>query len=405
MSDLDNFDICVVGAGLVGLSVANALLDQLPGASVVVVDKEDHVAAHQSSHNSGVVHSGLYYQPGSLKARLCVEGRNAVYETCEREGIPYSRSGKLVVATDPSQIPVLDELERRGRANGLTGLRRLGPGDIAEIEPAAGGIEALHVAEAGVADFPALASHLAGRLVREGGQVRTGTQVTAINSRNDTSVLVGTNLEPISARILVNCAGLQSDLVAVMAGVVPTVRIIPFRGEYYRLADGAADLVRTMIYPVPDPRFPFLGVHFTRRIDGSVEVGPNAILGLGREHYRESGADWGELRSIVSHRGFRRLVSRHWLSGSRELLNSKSTRLYARQARRLVPELKASDLIVGGAGVRAQAVDNHGALVDDFVIEKIGRTIHVLNAPSPGATASIAIGRHIAREVKSIFAG
>jgi L-2-hydroxyglutarate oxidase LhgO len=395
------FDVCVIGAGLIGLATARALTDGLQGVSLLVLEKEATVAAHQSSHNSGVVHSGLYYRPGSLKARLCVEGRDAVYRLCEETGIPFARSGKLVIATHPSQVPALDELERRGKANGLTGMRRLASGEIAEFEPAATGIDALHVPEAGVADFPGIAAHHADRLRSTGAEIVTGAEVTAIAPDGDRVVVEAG--ERFAARALVNCAGLHSDRVATMAGVVPEVRIVPFRGEYYRLAGEAAHLVKTLIYPVPDPRFPFLGVHFTRRIDGSVEVGPNAVLAFGREHYRDARPDWAELRSVLGHPGFRRLARRHWVSGAKEMINSRSTRLYARLARNLVPALRPEHLLPGGAGVRAQAVDAVGNLVDDFVIERAGNTVHVLNAPSPGATASIAIGHHIADQVKPLL--
>jgi L-2-hydroxyglutarate oxidase len=400
MADQARFDVVVVGAGLVGLATARALIDRLDGLSLAVIDKEDGVAEHQSSHNSGVIHSGLYYKPGSLKARLSVEGRRAIYALCEEQGIPYEQSGKLVIATDESEIPALEELERRGRANGLRGLRRVGPGEITEFEPEATGIAGLHVPEAGVVDFPAVAEHHAKALADAGASVITGDEVTAIShTAGGVGILAGDR--SFSARVLVNCAGLQSDLVAALAGIEPAVRIIPFRGEYYKLTPDAEGLVRTLIYPVPDPRFPFLGVHFTRRIDGSVEVGPNAVLALGREHYRGAKADWAEVRSILAHSGFRRLAWKHWRSGTAEMLNSRSTRLYARLARKLVPALRKGHLVPGGAGVRAQAVDRSGKLVDDFVIERAGNTVHVLNAPSPGATASIAIGRHIAAEVES----
>jgi L-2-hydroxyglutarate oxidase len=387
---------------LVGLSVARALTVMFPGLSLVVLDKEGAVASHQSSHNSGVVHSGLYYRPGSLKARLCVEGREAVYALCEAEGIPYARSGKLVIATDHSELPALDELERRGRANGLEGMRRLEPDEMKELEPHATGIAALHVPEAGVADFPAIAAHEARELERAGATITTDSEVTAIEHRVD-GVTVTAGERVFSAGVLVNCAGLHSDLVARLAGVRPGVRIVPFRGEYYRLSESASGLVSGLVYPVPDPRFPFLGVHFTRRIDGTVEVGPNAVLALGREHYRGARPDWAEIRSVLANSGFRRLALRHWRSGAIEMLNSRSTRLYARLARRLIPALTRSDLVRGGAGVRAQAVDARGNLVDDFVIERAGKTVHVLNAPSPGATASIAIGRHIAAQVGPIL--
>lgn len=402
MSEPDRFDVCVVGGGLIGLAVGRALLETHDGISLVVVDKEREIATHQSGHNSGVVHSGLYYKPGSLKARLCVEGRRTLYQLCEETGIPHAMSGKLVIATKPSELAALDELERRGRANGLRGLRRIGPEVIAEIEPHATGLEALVVPEAGVVDFPAVADHHARHLERSGASILLDAEVTAVIHESDgVSVVAGG--QRISAHALVNCAGLHSDRVAAMAGLEPSVRIVPFRGEYYRLADEAAALVKSLIYPVPDPRFPFLGVHFTRRVDGVVEVGPNAVLALGREHYRDAIPDWAEVRSILAYSGFRKLAMRHWISGTRELVNSRSTRLYARQARRLVPALEKNSLIPGGAGVRAQAIDARGNLVDDFVIEEAGKSIHVLNAPSPGATASLAIGRHISKRVEPLL--
>jgi L-2-hydroxyglutarate oxidase len=402
VSSSSRFDVCVVGGGLVGLAVARALVDQFQGISLVVVDKESELATHQSSHNSGVIHSGLYYRPGSLKARLCVEGRRAVYEMCEAEGIPYDRSGKLVIATDPSEIPALDELERRGKANGLVGLRRLGSDRIREFEPEATGLAALHVPEAGVVDFAGIALGQAKVLQDAGVSIATDAEVSGVTHEGD-GVVAMAGEQRFAARVLINCAGLHSDRVATLAGVTPEVRIVGFRGEYYRLRDQAAPLVRSLIYPVPDPRFPFLGVHFTRRIDGTVEVGPNAVLAVGREHYRGARPDWAELRSVIAYRGFRKLAMRNWRSGMAEMLNSRSTRLYARLARRLLPALRPEDLLAGGAGVRAQAVDAKGNLVDDFVIETVGRSVHVLNAPSPGATASIAIGRYIAEQVSPLL--
>ncbi len=403
MSDR-RFDVCVVGAGLVGLAVGRALVAERPGTTVAVVDKEDHVAAHQSGHNSGVVHSGLYYRPGSLKARLCVAGREEVYRVCAEAAIPAERSGKLVIATDPAELAALDELERRGRANGLGGLRRLDLAGIRSIEPEATGLEALHVPEAGVVDYPALASRLAADLRSAGSVVLTGHRVTRIDHTGG-GVVVEAGGERLAARALANCAGLQSDRVARLAGVDPPVRIVPFRGEYYRMDPAAAGMIRALIYPVPDPRFPFLGVHFTRRIDGTVEVGPNAVLAMGREQYRGGRPDWRDTWETLRSGGFRRLARRHWRSGAGELIRSRSRRLYARQARRLVPAVRAEHLLPGGSGVRAQALAPDGSLVDDFVIEQVGSTVHVLNAPSPGATASLAIGRHVAAIVGPLLEG
>jgi L-2-hydroxyglutarate oxidase LhgO len=392
------FDVCIVGAGLVGLAVGRALSDSHPGIGLVIVDKESSLAAHQSSHNSGVAHSGLYYRPGSLKARLCVEGRRELEELCTASGLAYKTVGKLVIATRPKEIPALDELERRGTANGLTGLRRLDGPELREIEPAAAGIAALHVPEAGVVDFPAVAQALAADLTVKGAQVGLERAVESI-VHGDDGVVIRASGQEIRARALVNCAGLQSDRVAAMAGVRSPVRIVPFRGEYYTLAPGAAHLVRALIYPVPDPRFPFLGVHFTRGIRGDVEVGPNAVLALGREHYRGSRPNWSEVRETLALPGFRRLALRHWWTGAGEVIRSRSRALYARSARTLVPAVEPEHLLPGGVGIRAQAVGPDGRLVDDFVIEVAGSTVHVLNAPSPGATASLAIGEHVARLV------
>jgi L-2-hydroxyglutarate oxidase LhgO len=389
------YDVCIIGAGLVGLGTARAITRTHPGVSLVMVEKEPEVAAHQSSHNSGVAHSGLYYRPGSLKARLCVEGRRLLKEYCDETGIPFEQLGKLVIASKPDELPALDELERRGRANGLSGLARLDPNGIARIEPAAVGLEALHVPEAGVVDFPAVAVRLAADLAGQGADIRTGNEVTSIDQTPG-----GTRIhladQEIRARVVVNCAGLHSDRVARLAGVNSTVRIVPFRGEYYTLRPEAQHLVRGLIYPVPDPRFPFLGVHFTRRIDDSVEVGPNAVLALGREHYRGADPDWADLRETIGYQGFRRLLLRHWRTGATEMMRSRSRSMYARSARSLVPAIRPEDLVPGGAGIRAQAVAPDGSLVDDFVIEESGSVVHVLNAPSPGATASLAIGSHVA---------
>ena len=396
------YDVCIVGCGLVGLAVGRALVRDHPGISLLMLDKEDQVATHQSGHNSGVIHSGLYYKPGSLKARLAVSGAKEMYELCQEHAIAHRRSGKVVVASDSSEVPALDELQRRGEANGLSGLRRLGPSGISDIEPAAVGFDALHVPEAGVADYGSVARVLAAEVTVAGAEIRLGHEVTRLAHIGGGAEVVagGTAFE---VKALVNCGGLHSDRVALMAGVDSQVRIIPFRGEYYTLAVAKAPLVRTLIYPVPDPRFPFLGVHFTRRFDDSVEVGPNALLALGREQYRGQGADWGDIGDVMRWPGFWRLAARHLGSGARELINSKSRAQYARLARRLVPQVEATDLLPGGAGVRAQAVDRSGRLVDDFVIETAGSTVHVLNAPSPGATASLAIGRHIAKQVTPLL--
>lgn len=389
------YDVCIIGAGLIGLGVGHAIVERFPGVSVSILEKEPDVAAHQSSHNSGVVHSGLYYKPGSLKARMCVEGGRLLETLCHDEAVPFRRTGKLVIATEAEEVARLDELEQRGRANGLAGLRRLGPEGIREFEPEAVGIDALHVPAAGVVDFPGVARALRRRLEKQGVSIGLGRTVEQIREGVD-GVFVLSSGEELWAGLIINCAGLHSDRLAALAGVKSKIRIVPFRGEYYTLEESQAHLVKSLIYPVPDPRFPFLGVHFTRRIDDSVEVGPNAVLALGREHYRGASVDWADLRETIAAGAFWRLVGRHWWTGSRELLRSRSRGLYARSARRLIPAVRADYLHRGGAGVRAQALARDGRLVDDFVIEETGSMIHVLNAPSPGATASLAIGSHIA---------
>jgi L-2-hydroxyglutarate oxidase LhgO len=399
-----SYDVCIIGAGLVGLGVARALTETLPGIEMIIFEKEAKVATHQSGHNSGVVHSGLYYRPGSLKARLCAEGRTALQEFCLAEGIAFNQSGKLVIATGSSQIAALDELELRGRANGLVGLTRLDAAGLREIEPGAVGLAALHVPEAGVVDFPAVAGRLAEILASGRAEIRTGHLVESVKL-DDRGALIRAAGNEIHARLVVNCAGLQSDRVAALAGVRSEVRIVPFRGEYYTLAPEAAHLVKALIYPVPDPRFPFLGVHFTRGIDGEVEVGPNAILALGREHYRSTRPHWGDLRETLGSPGFRRLARKHWRTGASEMIRSRSRAMYARSARHLVPGVRSQHLVPGGAGVRAQAVAPDGRMLDDFVIEESGPSVHVLNAPSPGATSSLAIGRHVAAIAARHLAG
>ncbi|MCB2223871.1 MAG: L-2-hydroxyglutarate oxidase [Actinobacteria bacterium] len=386
-------DVVVIGGGLVGLATAAALVDA--GRDVAVVEKEGRLGAHQSGRNSGVLHSGLYYRPGSLKARLCGEGRRRMLAFCEAEGLPARVTGKLVVAATPAEIPRLEDLHRRGEANGLAGIERLGPGGIRSREPHAAGVAALWVPETGVTDFAAVAARLGERLAAGGAAIATGARVDAV-AVGDDGVTVRAGERVWEAGAVVNCAGLHADTVARMAGDEPPARIVPFRGEYHVLTGEAAGMVRGLLYPVPDPRFPFLGVHFTRGVDGRVEVGPNAVLALGREHYRGSPADLRGLAEALGYRGFRRLAARNLAGGVGEALRSRSTRLYARRARRLLPALRAAHLRPGGSGVRAQAVFPDGRLADDFVLSGSGRAVHVLSAPSPAATAALPIGEHLA---------
>ncbi len=394
MTSLDgSCDVAVVGGGLVGLASALALAGR--GRTVTVLEAEERVAVHQSGHNSGVIHSGLYYKPGSLKARLCVAGRQALGRFCAEEGIAVQPCGKLVVALQPEELPRLDELERRGRANGLQGVRRLRAEEIRDVEPHAAGIAALHVPETAITDYPAVAQGFARRIEALGGRVVTGARVTGVR-RDGPGLVVETARGAFAASLLVNCAGLQSDRVARLCGVEPGVRICPFRGEYYELVPERCGLVRGLIYPVPDPRFPFLGVHLTRRVGGGVEAGPNAVLALKREGYRWRDVSLRDAAGTLAWPGFRRLVARYWRTGVYEVRRSLLKGTFVRDLQRLVPEIRPADLHRAGSGVRAQALDEKGGLVDDFRIVRSERAIHVLNAPSPAATASLPIGEEIA---------
>lgn len=387
-------DVAVIGGGIVGLATARALVDA--GCSVIVLEAEDRVAFHQSGRNSGVIHSGLYYRPGSMKAQTCRDGREAMYQFCEERGIPHRRTGKLVVATDERELTALDELEERGRANGLVGLRRLSTDDLSEIEPNVSGIAGLWVAETGIADFSAVTEALA-QLVRQGdGQVETGARVRQVRLVNRTVQIRTARLE-VEAAVVINCCGLQSDRLARRYGLDPGVRIVPFRGEYFRVRPQRSDIVRTMIYPVPDPTLPFLGVHLTKGIDGQVEVGPNAVLAFKREGYRRTSVSVRDLSETLAYPGFWRMARRHWRAGVDEFHRSMSPKLFLEAARRLVPSLELGDLTVGRVGVRAQAVGTDGRLLDDFHLVEDDRSVHVLNAPSPAATASLIIGRTVAR--------
>ena len=402
------FDVAIVGGGIVGLATAAALLAGDRKPSLVVLEAEDRLAAHQSGRNSGVIHSGLPYAPGSAKARLATAGRDAMYRFCDDEGIAHRRTGKLVVAVEERELAGLDELERRGRANGLANLRRLGAEELAELEPHAAGIAALAVEETGVVDYADVVRALARRIHAAGGDVRTGSRVTAIGRETNgrgrsTRWAIETLAGAVSARWVVNCAGLQSDRVARLAGHRPEVRIVPFRGDYFELVEERRGLVRNPIYPVADPELPFLGVHFTPLLDGRVEVGPNARPVASRHGYRGEGIDparaVADAASTLAWPGSWKLWRRYWRFGVDEVVRSASRKAFAAAAARLVPEVTADDLVRAGSGIRAQALDRDGRLVDDFHFVFGEREIHVLNAPSPAATASLAIGREIAGKV------
>jgi len=388
-------DAVVIGAGVVGLATALALLHRRPGARVVVLEKEGALAAHQTGHNSGVIHAGLYYKPGSLKATLCARGRWRLERFCEEQGVPFERCGKVVVATREVELPRLDEIERRGRANGLGGLRRITAAELREREPHAAGIAALLVPETGIVDYVEVTRAYAHELERRGGEVLTTARVTKIASRAG-GIVVESTAGDFESRALIACAGLESDRIARMAGLTIGVAIVPFRGEYWMLSPARRDLVRHLIYPVPDPAFPFLGVHFTRRIGGGIEAGPNAVLALAREGYSRASFRLMDVCDMASWPGFWRMASKHWRMAAFEQARSLSRSAFARACAVLVPDVRADDLVPGGAGVRAQAVARDGSLLDDFAIAEDARMVHVLNAPSPAATASLAIGEEIA---------
>ncbi|MBV9945551.1 MAG: L-2-hydroxyglutarate oxidase [Myxococcales bacterium] len=388
-------DAIVIGGGVVGLASALALTAARPGASIAVLEKEKGLAAHQTGHNSGVIHAGLYYKPGSLKATTCARGRALLEKFCEEHGVPFERCGKVVVATTEAEVPRLHELERRGRANGLTGIKRISVDELREREPHAAGVAALHVPETGIVDYARVVQAYAAELARRGGQVRTGARVTRIQRRGDRVVAESTD-GAVEARVLVACAGLDSDRVARMAGVETDVAIVPFRGEYWMLKPERASLVRHLIYPVPDPTFPFLGVHFTRRMGGAIEAGPNAVLAFKREGYTRTSFDARDAWDVARWPGFWRMVRKHWRNGLHEQARSLSRKAFAKACATLVPDIRPEDLAPGGAGVRAQALARSGALVDDFALAEGERMVHTLNAPSPAATASLAIGETIA---------
>lgn len=393
--------VVVVGGGIVGLATALACGERFPSVRPLVIEKESEIAQHQTGHNSGVIHSGLYYRPGSLKARMTVAGARRMVEFCQRHGIAHDVCGKVVVAVEAVEVPRLEELHRRGQANGVEA-ELIGPERLREIEPHAAGVKALHVPATGIVDYGAVARRYAELIRERGGEIRTGTRVVAI-VRDGPGWVLETTTGSLRARNLVNCAGLHSDRVARLAGFEPALRIVPFRGEYYSLVRGRESLVRALIYPVPDPAFPFLGVHFTRMIHGGVEAGPNAVLSLKREGYRKTDFNLRDAWEAVTFVGFLRLAARYWRTGVGEMHRSFSKAAFVRALQRLLPELRAQDLEPGGAGVRAQALEPSGALVDDFSIHESAGVVHVLNAPSPAATASLLIGEAIAERAGRAF--
>jgi L-2-hydroxyglutarate oxidase len=397
----NSHDVIIVGAGIIGLATAFALQQQHPGRRVLVLDKEDRVGFHQSGRNSGVLHSGIYYKPGSLKSVTCSAGKRAMEEFCQREGVPYEICGKVIVAVDESEREALKTLYERGLANGVR-CELIDRTRLLELEPYTSGIAAIHVPETGIVDYVRVCERLASKIIEGGNRVLTGARLLEL-SETPSQITAETTAGDFTSSFVVNCAGLQSDRVASLAGGSSPARIIPFRGEYFKLRSEAAYLCANLIYPVPDPEFPFLGVHFTRTISGVVECGPNAVLALAREAYRKTNFAISDLVETVTYRGFRRLAARHWRAGAGEMWRSMSKPAFVRALQRLIPGITGADLSPAPAGIRAQAVGPDGSLLDDFSFHETPRILNVINAPSPAATASLALGRMIADRLARRF--
>ena len=393
--------LVVIGGGIVGLATAWRFLERFPERRVTVLEKEPEIAVHQTGHNSGVLHSGIYYRPGSLKAANCRAGKLAMEEFCAAHGVPYDICGKVIVATEERELPLLERIYERGQANGVR-CEFIDRERLRELEPHAAGIRAIHVPEAGIVSFRGVCARLAELIAERGGRVVTSARVTKIEPRS-TEVVLESTQGAFTAEMAVNCAGLHCDRVARLAGTRLPAKIVPFRGEYYELKPSAYHLVRNLIYPVPDPSFPFLGVHFTRMVDGTFECGPNAVLAFAREGYRKSDVNLRDLAESLTYPGFLRLAARHWRTGMEEVWRSLSKAAFVRALQRLVPEITSADLEGAPAGVRAQAVARDGQIVDDFLIEEADRVIHVGNAPSPAATSSLNIGRLVVDRLAARF--
>ncbi|MBC8215861.1 MAG: L-2-hydroxyglutarate oxidase [Candidatus Marinimicrobia bacterium] len=388
-------DIAIIGAGIIGLATGVKLLEKNPRLNVVIIEKEPSVAAHQTGHNSGVIHSGIYYRPGSLKANNCRKGVSELLSFCETHDVPYDLCGKVIVATEEKELPRLLDLYERGKSNGVPDLRLINQVELNELEPHVRGIKAIHSPSTGVVDYTRVAEAMKNVIVSFGGQILFNTKVIDLEGRSD-GCIIQTDQGEVQAKLVVNCSGLYSDRIAASVVENAGIKIIPFRGEYYTLTKAASEKVRTLIYPVPDPKFPFLGVHFTRGIDGEVEAGPNAVLALAREGYRKTDINLKDLFDTLIYPGFWKLVGSYWKTGTAEQIRSFIKPLFVKALQRIIPEINSSDLQTGGAGIRAQALLRNGKLVDDFFIVESENSIHVLNAPSPAATASLAIGEHIA---------
>jgi (S)-2-hydroxyglutarate dehydrogenase len=395
-------DVTIVGAGIVGLATAMELLKRHPSLTLQILEKEQQIGVHQTGHNSGVIHSGIYYAPGSLKAKLCVEGGRALMRFCDEHGIPFERCGKVIVATEESELGRLDDLHQRGIANGVPGLEMIGPERLRELEPHAAGIRALYSPNTSIIDFSRVAAAYAGEVRDKGGEILTGREVVAIHP-DGADLVIETRLSEVRTHHLITCGGLYSDRLAAMTGAPRDPRIVPFRGDYWVLRGERRELCRGLIYPVPDPALPFLGVHFTKRHDGAVWAGPNAVLALAREGYRRTDFNLGDDLSLVRDAGFWRMARQWWRTGIDELYRDFVKPGYLKAMQRYVPEVRSEDIEPGPSGVRAQALDAEGRLVDDFVVHRQANAIHVRNAPSPAATSSLAIASMIVDQAEEAF--
>lgn len=387
-------DVIIIGAGIVGLATAWKIKSKAPNTEILIIEKEKEPAVHQTGHNSGVIHSGLYYKPGSLKARNCIEGYNQMIAFCQEEGVDFDLCGKIVVATEPHELPLLDTLYERGVQNGLQNLKYISSDQLHEYEPHVAGLKGIHVPQTGIIDYKQVAKKLEEKLVHSGCEIVYNQQVIEIKS-DSTSRTVITASGEYHTKLVVNCAGLYSDKVANLTPAKPDLKIIPFRGEYFKLKEGSQHLVKNLIYPVPDPNFPFLGVHFTRMMKGGVEAGPNAVLAFQREGYKKSDINPAELFETLTWPGFQKVAMKYWKTGFGEMYRSFSKAAFTKALQKLIPEIKESDLEPGGAGVRAQACNRDGGLLDDFSIQENEHFVNVCNAPSPAATSSLAIGTSI----------
>lgn len=401
MTYRDNYDITIIGGGIVGCATAMALQKD-SDYSILIIEAEENLAAHQTGNNSGVIHSGLYYEPGSLKAKNCTEGRELMYRFCEENDVPYERCGKLVVAVRDEESERLERLYERGIANGLNGLKKLKAEELEEYEPNAKGVAGLFVPQTGIVDYVKVTESFAKKIIEKNGEIKLGCKFESVQKRND-ELIISTNLGEIKTKLLVNCGGLYSDRIARKCGVNPGLMIIPFRGEYYKLSKEKEHLVNNLIYPVPDPRFPFLGVHFTRMKKGGVEAGPNAVLAFKREGYNFSDFSLNDTAKMFLYSGFWRMTSKYYKMGFGEFYRSLNKKEFVKALQKLLPEVNSDSIVKGGAGVRAQALEPSGKLVDDFRIVEAERIVHVLNAPSPAATSSISIGNHIGNLIRKRF--